>query len=336
MIAGTKKAFTIVELLVVITIIGLLMALLLPAVNSARRTAREAECISNQRSIGQAMYTHATKKDYFPGRLSLLVTDSGQQLQASWFVRLLPYLDRNDLYDAIKTGIDSGPGTFLSSTYLDLAVCPSDPPPTLADPHLSYVANTGVWDPSLSWRDLPANGICHNLFARSDSMSEKQLANKAKVTLSYVSKHDGASTTLLLSENVDARLWFSKNSPNEGDTGIVWTENLDAQLGINKDVGFGPNEMNFKYARPSSRHTGIVVATFCDAHTVRLNEEIDRKVYAQLMTPFGKGSRPGPNAKDSASFSARHAVRRRSAIVNVSLVLSGNKCENGFDMAIES
>ena len=66
----SNKAFTIVELLVVITIIGLLMALLLPGLNSMKGRAREAQCMNRQRSIGQAMIAYASKKEYFPGRVS--------------------------------------------------------------------------------------------------------------------------------------------------------------------------------------------------------------------------------------------------------------------------
>lgn len=290
MSAGAKKGFTIVELLVVITIIGLLMALLLPAVNSARRTAREAQCMNNSRSLGQAMLGHATAKEYFPGRLSNLPTNSGV-LEVSWFVRLLPYLERNDLHDALKDGI------FSQNTYLEMAVCPSDPPATLDAPHLNHVANTGVWDSD--WRDSPANGVCHNLVA--NSKQAKQAIRAVQVSLSYISKHDGTTTTLLLSENVDARFWISTSAMTEGDTGIVWLANLQSQLGVNEDTGLAAMTMNPRFSRPSSRHTGIVMATFCDGHSIKLNEEVDKTVYARLMTPSGKGSRPGPKS-DTPEF----------------------------------
>ena len=62
-----RVGFTLVELLVVITIIGMLMSLLLPAVNSAREAARRAQCMNNMREVSQALLTYANAKKIFPG-----------------------------------------------------------------------------------------------------------------------------------------------------------------------------------------------------------------------------------------------------------------------------
>jgi prepilin-type N-terminal cleavage/methylation domain-containing protein len=320
MSAGAKRGFTLVELLVVITIIGLLMALALPAINVGRIRAQEAMCMNRQRSIGQAMIEFATMKDYFPGRLSGLTTKRSGYVPVSWFVRLLPNLDRNDLYDAIQVGVDKGNDSFRSQTYLELAVCPRDPPPTLQAPALSYVANTGIWDEKnqQDWGglpDLPANGVCHNLFVSkrangTDDPVERRVANAARVSLSYITKNDGTGTTLLVSENVDARRrtevgfggWLSSGSTSEGDTGMVWME--QGQASINREAGEHDvsNRVDPRLARPSSRHTGFVMATFCDGHTDRLNEEIDGDVYARLMTPHGKASRTTRSPKAQLAF----------------------------------
>ncbi len=68
----TRVGFTLVELLVVIAIIGMLAALLMPAINSARESARSATCMNNQRNFAMAALQYATSKDYFPGYRELL------------------------------------------------------------------------------------------------------------------------------------------------------------------------------------------------------------------------------------------------------------------------
>ncbi len=309
--ARTRLGFTIVELLVVITIISLLMALLIPAVGAARRTAREIQCVSQLRQIGLATIGFASKKDYYPGYISEMRTNdsnaTGTTRIVPWFVRLLPELDGGAMYDAIQQGVDDGAGTFDSSTYLDIAVCPSDLPDTQNQPHLSYTINMGVWDKIgqtkltdvAGWRDVKANGISHNLVGlvgrypgiKPDNRAKiKRDAMNVRVSPSYVSSHDGTTTTLVLTENVDAGFWFPNKIIDQGQFGVVWTDG--SQHGINENKGLGRDtNVTAEFARPSSEHSGVVVVTFCDGHTVRLNEEIDRQVLYRLMTPNGKESR---------------------------------------------
>ncbi len=67
-----RSGFTLVELLVVITIIGMLAALLLPAVNSAREAARQAVCTNNQRNLANAVHQYVGQKGYYPGYRQIL------------------------------------------------------------------------------------------------------------------------------------------------------------------------------------------------------------------------------------------------------------------------
>ena len=70
-----KRAFTLVELLVVITIIGMLMALLLPAVQAAREAGRRATCMNNQKNISLALMTYEGSRKAFPGLLNTVKKD---------------------------------------------------------------------------------------------------------------------------------------------------------------------------------------------------------------------------------------------------------------------
>ena len=98
-------AFTLVELLVVIAIIGMLIALLLPAVQAAREAARRMTCSNNLKQIGLALHNYHDAKQEFPGTISKSsLNDSAglsQSIRWSMLVQLLPYMEQNALYDQV-------------------------------------------------------------------------------------------------------------------------------------------------------------------------------------------------------------------------------------------
>lgn len=257
-----NRGFTLVELLVVIAIIGILVALLIPAVNMATGVARRNSCMQNQRQWGMAMIAHATDKEYFPGRVSAVGTQvsdigpvGGQQLglklgqiPVSWQTKLLPYVEQQNTYDTILkyplNFTDSNPN--LPNGELDpldakniqigIAICPSDPPQAAEPSRTTYVANTGVWDseffelqtrnnPSVPLiDDLQANGVCHNLALRD--------SQNARVSISYVSSNDGTNHTLLLSENVNALNWHLASYPSDGRESDIMYEHEEPAHGM--------------------------------------------------------------------------------------------------------
>ncbi len=87
-----RRGFTLVELLVVIAIIGILVALLLPAVQAAREAARRTECINNLKQIGLGVQNHHDQRGYLP---AYVVGDN----RMSFWVAILPYLEQGNLYD---------------------------------------------------------------------------------------------------------------------------------------------------------------------------------------------------------------------------------------------
>jgi len=102
-----RDGFTLVELLVVIAIIGVLVALLLPAVQTAREAARRSQCTNNLRQVGLALHNH---HDVF-GILPFART-GGRPQSISWAPLILPYIEQKNLLDLFTSPIPNGSSTF--------------------------------------------------------------------------------------------------------------------------------------------------------------------------------------------------------------------------------
>ena len=149
-----NRGFTLVELLVVITIIGILVALLIPVVSTVREQGRQTQCLNNQMNIGKALLGYETTKGHLPGVID--VTANGAVY--TWFEALFPYLEREDLWTTISeynsasstSTSATSPLPMLQTMRLNVAVCPNDP--YLVDPAslkaqalLSYGVNDGFF-----------------------------------------------------------------------------------------------------------------------------------------------------------------------------------------------
>lgn len=292
-----QKAFTLVELLVVITIIGLLAGLLTPAIIAARETARRTQCMNNLKELGTALQSYDLAKDRFPGYMNTVPghKNTNGSIPVSWAVMILPNIQRNDLWDLYRD-----PNQSPQPAEIDLFTCPSDHEKA-AKNHMSYVANCGMRDATSTSTipsDWPANGV----------FLERISPNSTNYSVTASRIPDGNQHTLLLSENIQADEWdFDPNVKYplyEARIGMIWYSNLSTGTSINKNrdkadlwsdvelAGSLNNAANLAYpfARPSSNHPGGVNVVFCDGHTQFLREDIDYKVYGLLMTPDGKNS----------------------------------------------
>jgi prepilin-type N-terminal cleavage/methylation domain-containing protein len=124
----SAAGFTLIELLVVIAIILVLMAMLLPAVQMARETARRASCTNNLRQIGMAMHLyHDAHKSLPPGGISPGPCCSTESY-TTWTIQLLPFLEQRSLYDLysqMETN-ESRANRAVRETFVPVYACPSD------------------------------------------------------------------------------------------------------------------------------------------------------------------------------------------------------------------
>lgn len=184
-----RNAFTLVELLVVIAIIGVLISLLLPAVQSAREAANRCRCLNNLKQIGLATLNYHDAHHHLPPPKA-----SGGQYEdrGSTLVLLLPYLEEGSLYStyAFDKPIDDPANLSVTTTTIGAYLCPSMRLPTLG-------ANGGVTPYA------PGSYLISTRTAYLPFVNDGAFDNTSDNTVYHLGlKHitDGASNTLLAGE----------------------------------------------------------------------------------------------------------------------------------------
>jgi prepilin-type N-terminal cleavage/methylation domain-containing protein/prepilin-type processing-associated H-X9-DG protein len=206
-----RTAFTLVELLVVIAIIGVLISLLLPAVQKVREAAANVKCRNNMRQLGSALHIYHDSQGRFP----LTRTDL-----ESWIYAILPDLEQDNLHRITDYNV-------LWKMPLKIVWCPSDPRGTLIDPenysYTSYVAIPG-----------------YDVFG-----TEGVITDTVMVSISGIL--DGTSNTLLLGERpgnfTNGWGWWTSNASGDYAIGADETFLLDGNPGCTGGL-FRPGNVN--------------------------------------------------------------------------------------------
>jgi prepilin-type N-terminal cleavage/methylation domain-containing protein/prepilin-type processing-associated H-X9-DG protein len=215
-----RRGFTLVELLVVIAIIGTLVALLLPAVQSARETARKNTCTNNLKQLMTALINYDSSLRRLPGYTNELFNPNGTKAsngmidksfarRASWVVKILPYMEEGSLWDTWSTVFNQNP----PAPAIASLTCPSNVPEVAGAPSLAYVVNSGwAFNDTSRGSDTSehsANGVFfddNKNLNISPTPDGRENQPRLQVTLNG-GIPDGTTKTLMLSENLHTIYW---------------------------------------------------------------------------------------------------------------------------------
>ncbi len=134
---SSRRGFTLIELLVVIAIIGVLIALLLPAVQAAREAARRSQCTNNLKQLGLAIHNYLDQTSVFPGQCAFpTAQNQSSGWSYGWVLPLLPHMEQGPLYNAFNfnaglynnvAGVSNGAAnTTAGYSQINTLLCPSD------------------------------------------------------------------------------------------------------------------------------------------------------------------------------------------------------------------
>ena len=288
-----RRGFTLVELLVVIAIIGILVALLLPAIQAARESARRSQCLNNLKQMGLAIQMHHDQAGRFPmGR------NGTDQFSVSWAYVLLPHLEETAVHAAYDESlrVDDDMNAPAMRTPIEVYACPSrrraaadrnfdndsaNPLVLAAGALGDYAANAGEEEDT---------GMEDNDF--TSGVIDKHLAGPIFSGSRYAARHvtDGLSSTLAIGER-HIRPVPTDTSPEMehfeiGDTAFLTGDNVKAILcGTEDGLAQGPDDS--EEAIFGSVHSGVVQFVFLDGHVSTITIDIDDDALIALSSIAG-------------------------------------------------
>ena len=305
--ATSTHGFTLVELLVVIAIIGILIALLLPAVQTAREAARRAQCANNLKQLGLAIHNFENNYQQLP---PAKIADTF----ATWAVLLLPFVEGNTIYDQwdIERSYFDQPNPDQCMLGVAVFACPtrrSNGAMSIegdrntagsSEPHLpgatcDYACSGGDDSPGHSWFGLYmgpnelANGAMINSF-ESKQQGGRVVRWVSETTMADI--RDGTSNTILLGEKhvqtgqvgLGSGLQYNLHGLHPSGDGSVYDGDYELHYmragGPTHPIARSADEpLNANFG---SWHPGVCQFVFCDGSVRSLSVEIGTELYGRL------------------------------------------------------
>lgn len=251
-----SPAFTLVELLVVISIIAVLFAMLLPALQRVREGANRTRCINNLRQIGIALQTYHHNSHSFPaGCVEWRAPGNTTARQLAWSAYLLPQLDQDNLarqLDYTKP-FDHPQNAAAGALVVPVYLCPSSSSTALQINGLGRIDYGGIFGERITSPNNPPKGV---------------MIHDLPIRLSEIT--DGSSLTIIVGED--------SNFPD--GQWINGRNIFDQAYGINQAPAF-ENDMH-------SEHPGGANALLCDGSVRFLSQGVQLNVLAALCTRAGR------------------------------------------------
>lgn len=283
---NSRQAFTLVELLVTIAIVGVLISLLLPAVQSAREAARLNACKNNLRQLGLAMHNYESTFLQLPPGYSYSPAASGNQLGHGWAAHLLPFLEQQTLYDQLdfRLPIFHPNNQLAREKHLEVFLCPTDDLSTdgfiaMGSDQFAmacYVANFGP--PDLDADQEQRDGV----FSRNSATKLRQIT-------------DGLSNTLMVGERQNGPFRAGRELNNHFEYETTWAASVRDIDDPTDDhghmtlfqTGHTPNGPDSDDRDVSAAHRGLAQFLWCDGSVKVVAEEIDLALYTSVSTKAG-------------------------------------------------
>jgi len=265
------RGFTLIELLVVIAIIGVLVGLILPAVQSAREASRRTQCQNILKQHGLALNNYVTSADAFPiGYLAWANPPGGAAPGWAWSTAILPQLEQGTTYDAlnINLAIDAGANVTVRTSSLAVYVCPSDR--TTGAFTVTSVVVSGP---------IEARTTSYAANAGTDGSSRPNGMFSVNKPVRPKEVKDGLSNTFAIGERGSFRVQNAwPGALGDGRGGVEVLAIISTS---------GPDPTNASLSSFCGPHTGLTHFLMADGSVHPIKETINQSVYRSLATRNG-------------------------------------------------